>query len=257
MINRHTKLLEFVDQYKRITVAQLAARLKVSQVTVRKDLALLEEKNLLTREHGFAVMLSKDDIASRLAKNYQIKHKIAEAAAALVNNGETVMIESGSCCALLAKELAATKRDITIITNSAFIAAFIRQSPFAKIVLLGGDYQCKSQVLVGPMTKKCAQEFYVDKLFAGTDGFTEKTGFTGNNLMRTEAIKAMAQRAKKVVLLTESSKFSRQGVVAQFMPEEIDFVFTDSAISPEISALLTRCNVNVNAVSSNHTMSEE
>jgi len=248
MINRHVKLLELVNINGRIEVATLSENLEVSQVTVRKDLALLEEKGLLKREHGFAVMISSDDISHRLAFNNEVKHKIATLAATLVRSGETVMIESGSCCALLAEELANHKHDVTIITNSTFIAAYIRKCPNVKIILLGGDYQTESQVVVGPVTRKCIEGFYVDKLFVGTDGFTEKSGFTGKNHMRTETVRAMAENANKVIVLTESSKFSKQGVVAQFKISEVNTLVTDNKIPTEVKNLLFENKVDIQIV---------
>lgn len=249
MINRHTKLIEIVNTNKKIEVSKLAEILKVSQVTIRKDLAALEEKGLLSREHGYAVISSSDDINSRLAFNYEVKRKIAQSASKLVSNGETVMIESGSCCALLAEELAYNKRDITIVTNSVFIASYIRRAPFAKTILLGGDYQKESQVLVGPLTKKGAEDFFVDKLFVGTDGYNSKIGFTGKDLMRTETVKVMAKNASKIIVLTESSKFQQQGVVAQFKTEEVNCLFTDNNVPEEVIDLLKRNKVEVQMVS--------
>ncbi|MBC8059831.1 MAG: DeoR/GlpR transcriptional regulator [Clostridiaceae bacterium] len=248
MINRHIKLLELVNTSGRIEVALLSEKLEVSQVTIRKDLVLLEEKGLLRREHGVAVMVSSDDISNRLAFNNELKRKIAVLAANLVKNGETVMIESGSCCALLAEELANNKRDVTIITNSAFIASYIRKCPNVKITLLGGDYQTESQVVVGPVTRKCIESFYVDKLFVGTDGFTEKAGFTGKNHMRTETVWAMSENANKVIILTESIKFSKQGVVAQFRANEVSTLITDNRIPEEIKNILLKNKVDVQTV---------
>ncbi len=244
MGNRYSKLLEIVNESKRIEVSKLAELLNVSQVTIRKDLDILEEKGLLKREHGYAVMTSSDDIRSRLAFNYDIKLEIAHMASQLVCDGETVMIESGSSCALFAKELAYNKRDVTIITNSTFIAHFIREGN-AKVVLLGGDYQPESQVLVGPLTRKCVKEFFVDKLFIGTDGYNSKIGFTGKNLMRTETVKAMAESANKIIILTESSKFKERGVVAQFKAEEISCIFTDTNIPEDVLENLKSKKVHV------------
>ncbi len=248
MINRHAKLLELVNASGRIEVTLLSEKLEVSQVTIRKDLVLLEEKGLLKREHGFAAMISSDDISNRLAFNYDVKHKIAVLAANIVENGETVMIESGSCCALLAQELATNKRDVTIITNSAFIASYIRECPHGKVVLLGGDYQTESQVVVGPITRKCIESFYVDKLFVGTDGFTEKSGFTGKNHMRTETARAMAENANKIIVLTESRKFSKQGVVAQFKTKEVTMLVSDNKMPEDVKTLLLENNVDVQIV---------
>ncbi|AQR97189.1 DeoR/GlpR family DNA-binding transcription regulator [Clostridium saccharoperbutylacetonicum] len=250
MTNRYTKLLEIVNKNKRIEVSKLAELLKVSQVTIRKDLGALEEKGLLKREHGYAVMTSSDDISSRLAFNYDIKRKIARLASELVRDGETVMIESGSSCALLAEELAFNKKDITIITNSTFIANYIREGN-AKVVLLGGDYQPESQVSVGPLTRKCVKDFFVDKLFIGTDGYSSKIGFTGKNLMRTETVKAMAESADKIIILTDSSKFSERGVVSQFKINEISYLFTDDNIPEVIFENLKKEKVEVQMASVN------
>jgi len=247
MVDRHTKLLEIVNKNKRIEVSRLSELLNVSQVTIRKDLDILEEKGLLKREHGYAVISSSDDIRSRLAFNYDIKRKIAHLASKLVSDGETVMIESGSSCALLAEELAYNKKDVTIITNSIFIANYIREGG-AKIVLLGGDYQTESQVSVGPLTKKCVKDFFVDKLFIGIDGYSPKIGFTGKNLMRAETVKAMAESAEKIIILTDSSKFSERGVVSQFKACEISYLFTDSNIPKDILENLKKENVDVRIV---------
>jgi DeoR/GlpR family transcriptional regulator of sugar metabolism len=247
MTDRHTKLLEIVNENKRIEVAKLAEVLNVSQVTIRKDLDALEQKGLLRREHGYAVMTSSDDINSRLAFNYDIKRKIARLASELVSDGETIIIESGSCCALLAEELAFNRKDITIITNSMFIASYIREGN-AKVVLLGGDYQPESQVVVGPLTRKCLKDFFVDKLFVGTDGYSSKTGFTGKNLMRTEVVKSMAESANKIIILTDSSKFSERGVVSQFKIEEVNYILTDSDIPNDILENLKKENVDVRIV---------
>lgn len=248
MTSRCTKLLEIVNENKRIEVSKLAELLNVSQVTIRKNLGILEEKGLLKREHGYAVMTSSDDINSRLAFNYDIKRKIARLACELVSDGETVMIESGSSCALLAEELAYNKKDITIITNSTFIASYIRGGN-AKVVLLGGDYQPESQVVVGPLTRKCVKDFFVDKLFVGTDGYNDKIGFTGKNLMRTETVKAMAESTNKIIILTESSKFFERGVVSQFRVEEVDYVLTDTNIPENILDDLKKEKIEVIMVS--------
>ena len=85
--------------------------------------------------------------------------------ASLVHDGDTIMIESGSCCAILADTLTECKKNLTIITNSAFIADYIRRKSNCQIILMGGIYQQDSQALVGPMVRHCAENFYVDYFF--------------------------------------------------------------------------------------------
>jgi DeoR/GlpR family transcriptional regulator of sugar metabolism len=185
---------------------------------------------------------------NRLTYHYDTKRKIAQAASRLVRDREAVMIESGSCCAILAEELTVNRRDVRIITNSAFIAAYIRKLPQAKIVLLGGDYQNEAQVMVGPVTRLCSQGFTVDKLFIGTDGFSEKTGFTGNDHLRSETVRDMTKQATQVIILTESEKFSKQGLAPLLPFGGISQVITDSAIPPEKERFLTEQHIKVHKV---------
>jgi DeoR/GlpR family transcriptional regulator of sugar metabolism len=230
---RWKKMLDTIAACERIEVAKLAEMMGVSKVTLRKDLDQLQEKGIIRHEKGYVSPGSGDDINNRLSYHYETKRKIARAALELVKDGEAVMIESGSCCAILAEELASKRRDVRIITNSAFIAAYIRRLPQAKIVLLGGDYQNESQVMVGPIARACAQGFSVDKLFIGTDGFSEDQGFTGNDHLRSETVRDMAKQAERVIILTESEKFSKRGLVPLLPFNNISMVITDEEVPAE------------------------
>lgn len=245
MTDRQSKLVKIVNQHQKIEVSRLSELLGVSQVTIRKDLDFLEEEGLLTREHGYALIKNANDINTRLTVNYDIKLNIATKAAEMVQNGETVMLESGSTCALLAEQLAKLKKDVTIITNSAYIAIRIKDLPIRKVILLGGDYQKEYQGMVGPLVRKCAKEFYVDKFFVGTDGFIPNVGFTCDDLMRVETMRYMADSANRMIILADSTKFDQKGVVIQSTFKEIDTVCTNSATRPEILDTLRRNNINI------------
>ena len=248
MHERHTKILELLSQYKKIEVTRLSELLSVSQVTIRKDLMQLESSGLILREHGYAALHDSDDLANRLVYHYEIKQRIASLAVADVQDGETLMIESGSCCALVALEIAKTKKNVTVITNSAFIADYIRKQGTLQIILLGGEYQQSSQVMVGPMTRRCMELFYVDKLFIGTDGFTADSGFTGNDYMRSETVRDMAQQANHVIVVTESTKFSQKGLVHLIDTGHIHMVVSDDRIPEECEQYLTEQGVEVKKV---------
>lgn len=245
-MERRNKLLELITVEGKISVSDLALKTGVSQVTIRKDLDELSSKGLIAREHGFAVTLNNDDISNRLSHNYSTKMKIAKLAAESIDDGETIMIESGSTCALLAEELCKTKKNIRIITNSIFIANFLRGYKNANITILGGEFQPESQVNTGPITKLCVQQYMVDKLFVGVDGFEESYGFTGSNLIRTDTVKDMAKSAKHIYILTSSEKFADRGLVRQFSLEEIDSIYTDNSIERKVVDLLQNKDIQVN-----------
>lgn len=245
MNKRQSQILDLLTQNKKLKVTELSEVLNVSQVTIRKDLSALENSGIIVREHGYAKLNESDDINNRLAYHYDIKQKIAEKAVESIEDGETVMIESGSCCALVALEIAKTKKDVTLITNSAFIADYIRKIGNVRIILLGGEYQEESQVMVGPITRKCAEGFFVDKLFIGTDGFTKETGFTGNDYMRSEAVKDMAKQASNVIIVTDSVKFQQKGVVSLLDTKKVSYVYTDSNIPEETEEYLIENNIKI------------
>ena len=247
MNNRRIEILENVSKNINISVKQLADEFGVSQVTIRNDLKYLQQYGVLERHHGGANTISSDDIMKRMSNNYDIKSRIAKVAASLISDGETVMIESGSTNALFAKMLC-EKKDISIITNSSFIARFVRECSSISVTLIGGDYQPESEVMVGPLARVCIRQFNVDKLFVGVDGFSEASGFTCLNLMRAEVARTMAERAQHIYILTDSSKFSSIGVATQFMSNEIDVVITDHDIPKESAALLKKNGVDIHIV---------
>lgn len=237
-MNRLEKIIQLVSDYKRIDVNSLSELLGVSKVTVRKDLDKLESKGLLRREHGYAVLNSGDDLNVRLSYNYNVKRKIAEKAAELVQDNDTIMIESGSTCALLAEVLCQTKRNIKIITNSCFIANFLRQYDSCQIILLGGNYQPNSEVTVGPLLKQMVDLFHVDRVFAGTDGFSPEVGFMCKDMMRCEGVQYMADAAEETIILTDSSKFSKPSLVHQLSLDRVSRVITDKELDAENRNLL-------------------
>lgn len=244
-MTRLEKIAEIVSQHRKILVNDLSEMLDVSKVTIRKDLDKLEAKGVLHREHGYAVLNSEDDLNFRLAINYDLKKRIAKAAAKEVQDDDIIIIESGSTCALLAEEIANKRDNVTIITNSNFIASYIRRSPSVNIILLGGEYQKKSQVNIGALTEQAVKNFYVDKIFVGIDGMDPKRGFTSQNLRRAETAKAMATQAEKLIILTDSNKFDNKGAIGEFKFSEVSKVYTDTKVSREVIDFLGEHDVQV------------
>lgn len=245
MPERTNRILELLATKQRVEVSWLSDELGISQVTVRKDLTELERRGLIEREHGYAMLKSQNDVEGRLAYHYEAKLEIARRAAAFVRDGETVMIENGSCCALLAAQIAATRRDVTIITNSAFIAAYVRGALDGQIILVGGIYQKDAQVCVGPLVRQNVSGFFVERLFVGTDGFSEQTGFTNSDLMRAQAVHDMAEQAEQVVVLTESEKFSQHGTVPLDFAGRPVSVVTDENVPAAARASLAAAGISL------------
>lgn len=243
--SRHLKILEMLSEKKRLKVTDLAENLGVSLVTIRKDLTVLENKKLLLRYQGYVELNTNTPVNRRMLSNYAKKILIAQEAAKLVDDGDTIIIESGSCCILLADELKNSGKKITVITNSTFMADFISPCTNIKLILLGGEYQVDSMAVVGAITKSCLKNFHAKYFFSGTDGYLADSGFTGDNPERVEILRTMAQQSEKSVIITESEKFSRIGAMTLFSLKETDIVITDSGINSITEKGLKANNIKI------------
>ncbi|MGF1584266.1 MAG: DeoR family transcriptional regulator [Bacteroidales bacterium] len=228
MLNeRQNRILKVLGKNDESTVSELSEKLKVSSVTIRQDLNYLEAEGLLKRVHGGAVLRDADDLSNRLGFNYEKKLRIARKVSELVNDGETIVIESGSVNALLARELL-KKKNVTIITTNVYIARQFRKNDKSTIILLGGIYQNESESLVGKITKTCLDQINFHKAFIGIDGYTSKTGFTHRDLLRAEIASHIVRKSCDVCLVTDSSKFGRTALTSICFPDEIQRIATDS-----------------------------
>jgi len=225
MNERQKNILEILGQNDKTSVKELSVSLKVSSVTIRQDLNFLKGEGLLKRVHGGAVLGDADDIANRLGINHEKKLRIAKKLAAYIRENETVLIESGSANALLAREL--VKKNVTIITTNVYIARQFRKNHQARIILLGGLYQHESESLVGKITKTCIDQINYDKAFIGIDGYNTETGFTLRDLFRAEISSYIIRKSKEIFIVSDSGKFGNIGMTSICTVSEIHHVATD------------------------------
>lgn len=244
-MDRKTTIIEIVNKKGSVSVKDLADILETSQVTIRKELTDLDEKGLIKREHGYAIKLDNNRIDTRIGINYGLKKSIAKLAAESISDGETLMIESGSTNTLLAEAIGKSKKNVTIITNSTYIANYLQDFKETQVILLGGFYQRESQVNTGPLTKWCAEQFMVDKIFVGVDGYDPKEGFSVIDLDRAQTVRDMAESAKKICVITDSSKFKEKSTVKLFSLEKIAYVYTDANIKKEDKETLEKNDINL------------
>jgi DeoR/GlpR family transcriptional regulator of sugar metabolism len=236
MINeRQNTILEMLAQNDQTTVKELSLRLNVSAVTIRQDLNFLELEGLLKRVHGGAVLRDADDLSNRLGVNYEKKLNIARKLAENIKDGETILIESGSVNALLARELVKRKR-VTIITTNVYIARQFRRDEQANIIILGGVYQHESESLVGKITRMCLDQVNYDKAFLGIDGYTKESGFTLRDLFRAEISSHIIHKSREVFIVSDSSKFGKTELTNICFLSDIHHIATDNDLSSDYRA---------------------
>ena len=212
-----------------VSVADLSSELEVSEVTIRSDLSSLEERGLLSRTHGGALPSIHPHIFQRQNMNIEEKHRIAKAAADLVEDGDAIMIEAGTTTSLLPRYLAG-KRDILIITNSVPAFESAKSNPALRITLVGGEFRDSTDSFVGRITLDTIRRFNVRCAFVGTDGFSLKSGITTHLIEGGDVISVMREQAENLVLLADSSKYGKTGVVTILPLSQINTLITDTGL---------------------------
>lgn len=244
MNDRQSRILELLSQGELTLVKTMSQELSVSSVTIRQDLAYLEEEGLVKRVHGGAVLGESDDIRSRLGVNYEKKILVARKAASLVRDGETIFIESGSVNALLARELL-KRSSLTVLTTNLFIARQMRKGSHVQVIVVGGIYQHQSESLVGQLAKQFIGQVNFGKAFVGIDGFSPEAGFTCRDMMRAEIAAQIIERSRESYVLTDSSKFGRSELQTICRTDQVDWVISDEGIPKESREVLLRNGVQL------------
>lgn len=247
MNQRHEEILKFISSGKEASVQELSEKLRVSLVTIRSDLRLLEEEGLLLRTRGGATLRSEDDIARRMGIRFAEKQRIGREAASLVREGETLFLEAGSCIALAARELCGFRR-LNVLTNNAFVARQFRDAPGVRVILLGGEFQKNSETMVGPMIGAYLKYYNFSKAFLGMDGFTLEEGAMGRDIDRTEVMSLIAEAADELVLLSDSSKFGQKGLRSFAPLSRIGRIVTDEGVPEAFREKLTARGIRLHMV---------
>jgi DeoR family galactitol utilization operon repressor len=241
---RKSIILEMLMEESSVSVSELAKRLNVTVVTARADLAALEEEGLLVRTHGGAVPAQHPKIMERMQAQKRGKSSIAKAAAAMVEDGDTIIVSAGTTTALIAKYMLG-KRGVHIVTNNTLLLAYARTNPQLRVTLVGGEFRPEEEGMVGPMALQAIDTFHVSKAFIGIDGASIKQGFTANSVESADLVRRMAEQADEVIAISDSAKFGKPGF-ARILPfNGVDALVTDNELTKEFETELTNADVRI------------
>ena len=233
LTEREKKILDILMEGSNPSVNEISDLLKVSKVTIRSDFSSLEEKGLIVRTRGGAFPAFHPDILESQKHAIDEKNRIAKAAADMIKDGDTVMINDGTTTSLIPKYLLG-KRDIHIVTNSTLIFTYARINPSIHLTLVGGAFQASSEALVGPVSLVDLENFHVKYAFLGTGGFSLETGMTTHLVEGAEIIKKMNQQAQKSVLTADSTKYGKNGFVKILSLDHLDSIICDTGLDKNI-----------------------
>lgn len=248
VIDRRMFILKKIEKEEQVNVIELSLHFSVSEVTIRKDLKYLEKKNILIRSRGGAMkqsLINTDlSIYDRYKQNIKLKEAIGTAAANLIVEGETILLDTGTTIMELAKRLP-KKINITVITNSVDITFRLAEHQNIRVIMPGGILRRNSLALVGEQAAETLRNFYCDKYFLSADGIDFKGGMMTMNIEEASLARLNIKNSKTVIALIDSSKFHKSGVIAIAPLTEIDMLITDSGIPPDMLSKIKSLGVDV------------
>ena len=230
---RRRLIYKMIAQKKRVVVNEISERFHTSAVTIRNDLKTLEKQGIILRVHGGAILndtLLTDIALTEKERLHRVeKMHIAQKAKEMINEGDVIILDSGSTTTFIARHVKFMK-NIVIITNAVNIASELAASE-VEVLVTGGILREKSFSLVGPIAEESIRTITADKFFLGVDGIDFEHGLTTPNLLEAKINRLMVKAASEVILVADSSKFGRKtlGVIAEL--NEIDRIITDSGIT--------------------------
>jgi DeoR family transcriptional regulator, fructose operon transcriptional repressor len=237
---RKREVLDFVAARRKASVGELCARFGVSSATMRSDLRDLEQGGLLVRTHGGAMVKEKarfePDAKEKETRLSAEKRAVASLAIARVEDGDTIVIDTGSTTYEFAA-LLGSKRDITVLTNDLAIAMRLEEHPTATVHLLGGTVRKRFHCTVGSRAEDYLAGLTVDKAFMGANAFSVDKGGSTPDLQTAGLKRLMMSIADKVYLLVDSSKLGKNSFAGFAPPEAIDCLVTDAISDADAKAL--------------------
>lgn len=247
-VDRRDKIIHKIQSEGSVRVDELSEEFDVSTVTIRNDLDFFEEKGLIHRTYGGALLRNNvyndPSLEEKQKINIDKKRRIGEYAAGLVNDGDSIILDSGTTTREIALRLK-EKKNVVLMTNAINTAVELAGVSEIQLMLTGGVLRDKSYSLVGPEAERTMKNYYFDKLFLGVDGMDFEHGLTTFNPQEAQLNRLMVERSNRVIAVTDSSKFGRHSFSYICDLSPIGTVITDDEISEEFEQGLKKRDIEV------------
>lgn len=248
---RRRRIRELLRAEGRVTVEALAARFGTSQVTIRADLSTLESAGALTRTHGGALNPPSEDqpLDVKQLQHHAEKVRIAQAAAAMIEDGETIILDSGTTTAEIARRIPQLSlKSVNVITNALNIAALLVDVPSVRLIVPGGFLRRESNSLSGPLAEAALGTLQANRLYLGADGIDPQVGVMTPHLAEAQLNARMIAISRQVVVVADSSKFARRNISLIARVEQVHRLITDRHAPAEAVEQLRERGVEVQLV---------
>ena len=245
---RQRAIVEHLRQRGKITVEAMTVVFGVSPPTIRADLSRLEERGLLRRTHGGAIAvgntLYEPPYAERAVLRRLEKRAIAEAAAGLVQDGETLLLDAGTTCHEIALLLKAFRR-LTVVTNSLASANALAENDGLEVVLIGGTLQPRRKATLGALAARFLEPIQCDRAFVGVSGVHPIAGLTVVDFDAAQIKRVMLEKGKQAVVVADCSKIGQASFACIGALSMAHLLITDDGASLDDRAALETAGIHV------------
>lgn len=249
MERRRKYILELLGREGQVRISQLSRELNVTPVTLRSDLTALEEEGFLSRTQGGAVQSVKNyyHLGQRVQMQQYAGEKkaVAECAARLVKDGETLMINSGATTHYLAMALKRWRSNLSVVTNSLAVATELGDHPTFRVILLGGEINAQFGFTYGADALAQIAKYKADRAFLSLDGIHLEAGFTTHQAEEAVLDQRMLERSHQSVIVADCTKYGHESFYQVESLASVDTLITNAAIGEEACGLLRRRGIDV------------
>ncbi|WP_286272454.1 transcriptional repressor AgaR [Thalassotalea hakodatensis] len=250
-IERRQEIVLLTEKKGNVSVKELAENFNISTVTIRNDLNELNRLGLLVRSRGGAVpsnRLTKElSIKEKHTKNLKVKQKIGEAVANLIDEGDAIILDSGSTTEEVAHCLIG-KKQLTVMTNGLNIANQLAQAEGCDVFITGGKLRKKSMSFYGAQAEERLEYYNFNKVILGVDGIDINRGISTHYEPEANFNRAMCDNAEQIIVVTDSSKFGKRSLHAIVKLDQVDILVTDNQLAKEYIDVLESHNIELHLV---------
>lgn len=235
---RQAIILDRVREAGAVRVAELVRELGVSDMTIRRDLEILDDRGLLQKVHGGATALDgralfEPGFAAKSSLQQAEKDAIADAAAALVDPGMAIGISAGTTTYALAQRLADVP-GLTVVTNSVRVAEVLQHvGRTDQTIILTGGMRTPSEALVGPFAVAALRTVHLDLVFIGVHGMDLRSGLTCPNLLEADTDRALIEAGRRLIVVADHAKWGVIGISSIARLDQVDVLVTDAGLDSE------------------------
>lgn len=247
---RQREILKVIESTEKVEVEQLAKRLDVSVMTIRRDLSELDELGLIERVHGGALLPRNDrgsnelPVIERSKEKTEIKERIGKAVAGLIKDGEKIFLGSGSTTAAVATALM-RHRNLTVLTNAFNVANALLDAPQINIAIVGGFLRRSELSLIGYFAENALQGLQVDKVVIGIRGVDPVKGLTNDNMEEVITDRAILSISKNVIVVADHSKFGHVAAIRTAPITAATTIVTDTGGPKDILQTIRQMGIQI------------